>query len=291
MTSQAAEQLFNGLLAGSSYALIALGLTLIYGVMGIVNFAHGEVYMLGAYLTFLLVAALHVDYFLALPLVFGAGLAIGPLINRLAFEPFQRDRKINTLISSLGLSIILSNSALIVFGPAPLFFKIPFAETVVNLAGFAVSAQRLFVFAIASLLLAATWLCLRRTRLGRAVRAVAENEPAAALAGINPRRVRTATIAVSTALASMAGALFAPLFVVNPFIGNTAGLKAFAVVVVGGFGNVQGTILAAVLLGIVESFATGYVSSAYRDAIAFTILLAALVLRPRGIVKEASAGV
>lgn len=289
MLAQFIEQLFNGLLVGSSYALIALGLTLTYGVMGIVNFAHGEMYMVGAYLAFVLVAVLKVNYLLALPLVFAFGLLLGPLTNFLVFEPGRRHQKINTLITSLGLSIVLSNLAMIIFGPAPLFLSTPFSETVTSVSGFGLSIQRAFVFFLSLVLLTSIWLFLRMTRLGRAIRAVSENEQAAALAGIHPGRMRTATMAVSTGLAAMAGALFAPLFVINPFIGNMAGLKAFAVVIVGGFGNVQGTLLAALMLGIAESLATGYVSSAYRDAIAFVILLVALIVRPRGIIRETAA--
>jgi len=290
MASQLVEQLFNGLIAGSSYALTALGLTLIYGVLGIVNFAHGEMYMLGAYLVFFLVATLHVDYFFALLLVFGAGLLFGPLVNWLVFEPFQPRRRISTLISSLGLSIVLSNFAILFFGAAPLFLTVPFSERVVNWVGIGISVQRLFVLLVALLLLTGTWFCLQKTRFGKALRAVAENDEAAALLGIKPKRVHTATVALATALAGTAGALFAPLFVINPYIGNLVGLKAFAIVIVGGFGSVKGSIFAALLLGIIESLATGFISSAYRDAIAFTILLVALIIRPQGIVREISSG-
>ena len=285
MISELLEQLLNGLLVGSSYALIALGLTLTYGVMGIVNFAHGEIYMVGAYLAFVFVVSFHINYLLALPLVFVMGLLIGPLVNNLIFEPGRRHQKINTLITSLGLSIVLSNLALLTFGAAPLFLRTPFSETVVSISGLMFSTQRLFVFVLAFLLLTAVWLCLRKTPVSGQESALL----APAFAGIPSRRIRNVTMAVSAGLAATAGALFAPLFVINPFIGNLAGLKAFAVVVVGGFGNIQGTLLAALLLGVVESLATGYVSSAYRDAIAFVILLVVLIVRPKGIIEETSA--
>jgi branched-chain amino acid transport system permease protein len=186
----------------------------------------------------------------------------------------------------LGLSIVLSNLALLAFGPTPHYLTVSFSERVVNVAGITLSVQRLFAFVIATLLLLATWLMLERTRLGKAVRAVAENEVVAALMSINPGRIKAITFAYSTALAGVAGALFAPLFVVTPFIGSMVGLKAFAVVIVGGFGNITGTILAALLLGVVESMATEFVPSTYRDTITFSILLLALALRPQGIVKE-----
>jgi branched-chain amino acid transport system permease protein len=288
MGNQLLSQLLNGVITGSAYALVALGLTLVYGVLGIVNFAHGELYMLGAYLAFLLVVVLEVDYFLALPLVFAAGLMAGPVLNRLAFAPLRNQPKINTLISSLGLSIALSNFALLAFGPAPLYLTVPFSERVIEVSGFTLSMQRLFALLVAILLLLATWFLLRRTRLGQSVRAVAEDEEVASLMGINLGRIKSATFAYSTALAAVAGALFAPIFVINPFIGSMAGLKAFAVVIVGGFGNITGTILAALLLGVVESLATGFVPTTYRDTIAFSILLLSLALRPRGIVKEAA---
>src|SRR5437763_3391568 len=196
MISELLEQLLNGLLVGSSYALIALGLTLTYGVMGIVNFAHGEIYMVGAYLAFVFVVSFHINYLLALPLVFVMGLLIGPLVNNLIFEPGRRHQKINTLITSLGLSIVLSNLALLTFGAAPLFLRTPFSETVVSISGLMFSTQRLFVFVLAFLLLTTVWLCLRKTRVGRAIRAVSENEQAAAFAGIPSRRIRNVTMAV-----------------------------------------------------------------------------------------------
>lgn len=286
MWSQIITQLFNGVIAGSAYALVALGLTLVYGVLGVVNFAHGELYMLGAYLAFFLVVTAKVNFFFALPLVFAGGLLFGPLINQLVFEPLRSQRKINTLITSLGLSIVLSNLALLCFGPAPLFLAIPFSERVFSMGGVAVSAQRIFALTVSALILTVTWFLLRRTRVGKSVRAVAENENVASLMGINPKRIKAATFAYATALAAAAGAIFAPLFVINPFIGSMTGLKAFAVVIVGGFGNVQGTVLAALLLGIVEALATGFVPSTYKDTIAFTILLIALLIRPQGIVKE-----
>jgi branched-chain amino acid transport system permease protein len=286
MWDQGLTQLYNGLIAGSAYALVALGLTLVYGVLGVVNFAHGELYMLGAYLVFFLVVTAKVNFFLAVPLVFVAGLIFGPLINEVVFEPLRGQHKINTLISSLGLSIVLSNVALVCFGPAPLFLNTPFSEKVFTGFGVTISAERLLALTLAALTLIATWFLLRRTRIGKAVRAVAENESVSSLMGINPKRIKAVTFAYATGLAAMAGAIFAPLFVINPFVGSLTGLKAFAVVIVGGFGNVQGTILAALLLGVVEALATGFIPSTYKDTIAFAILLIALLIRPQGIIKE-----
>lgn len=279
-------QVFNGLVIGSGYALVASGLTLLYGILGIVNFAHGELYMLGAYLIYFLVVRLKVHFALSIVCVFVSGLAFGPVVSRLVFDPLRQQPKIHTLISSLGLSVVLSNSALFLFGPVPFFMNLPFQDRTVILLGVALSFQRLLACLIAASVLTALWFFLQKASLGKAIRAVGENEDAASLMGINCARVRSGTFAVATGLAALAGGIFAPLFVINPFVGVMATLKAFAIVVVGGFGNIAGSILAALMLGVAESLTSGFVSSTYQDAVAFGVLLIVLIVRPQGIIKE-----
>lgn len=286
MVSPILEQILNGVVIGSGYALIALGLTLIYGVLGVVNFAHGELYMLGAYVLFFLLTALHLNYFLAIALVLLVGLIVGPLIELITVRPVEKQRKLSTLITTLGLSIVLSNSAILAFTASPRFVQTALAETVFSFLGVSIPAQRVVVMLVSLLLIAGAWAYVKYSLWGKAMRAVAENPSVAPLMGINPRTVTSQTFALATALATASGALLAPLFVINPFIGTIAGLKAFAVVILGGFGNIQGAILAGLLLGITESVATGLTTTDYRDAIAFTVLVIALLVRPFGLIKE-----
>jgi branched-chain amino acid transport system permease protein len=242
--------------------------------------------MVGAYLSFFLVVTFHVNYFLTVAVVFGAGLILGSVVNQIVFRPLKTRDKASTLISSLGLSMLLTNLMLVAFGARPRFMSVPFAERTLAIGGHEISAQRALAFVVAGLALVLCWLWLKHTRTGKAVRAVSESDEIASLMGIDTNKTRLVTVAVSTALAAASGALFAPLFVINPFVGTMVGLKAFAVVLVGGLGRIEGAILASFALGIVESLATSFISTTYRDTIAFAILLLVLMVRPTGIVKE-----
>lgn len=279
----------NGVVIGSGYALVAIGLTLVYGVLRVVNFSHGEVYMFGAYALVILMSDYHMGYLLAIVLVIMAGACAGPLIELVAVRPVEKQPRLKTLITTLGLSVTLSNLAILIFGASPRFVQAEVTERVLTVADFSIPVHRLIVVCVSSLLVCAVWGFVKYSLPGKAMRAVAENPGVTQLLGINPRAVVRETFALSTALAAASGALLSPLFVVNPFIGTLTGLKAFAVVILGGFGNVQGAILAGILLGVAESVATGMLGSSYQDTVTFSILALALLVRPRGLISEVQA--
>lgn len=283
------DQILNGIVIGSGYALIAMGLTLVYGILRVINFAHGEVYMLGAYGLVILMGEFQLNYLLAVAIVVVVGLGAGPVIEVIAVRPVEKEPKLKTLITTLGLSVALSNLAILVFGASPRFVQAEVTEKILTFGDISIPAHRVVMMFVASLLVSTVWAFVKYSLPGKAMRAVAENPPVAQLLGINPRAIVRETFALSTALAAASGALLSPLFVVNPFIGTLAGLKAFAVVILGGFGNIQGAILAGILLGVTESVATGLIGSSYKDAITFSILALALLLRPTGLISEVHA--
>jgi branched-chain amino acid transport system permease protein len=283
------DQILNGVVIGSGYALVAMGLTLVYGILRVINFAHGEVYMFGAYALVILMTEFHMSYMIAVIIVVLFGLGAGPVIELIAVRPVEKESKMKTLITTLGLSVALSNLAILVFGASPRFVQVEVTEKMLTIGDISIPAHRIIAMLTASVLVYAVWAFVKYSLPGKAMRAVAENPSMAQLLGINPRAIVRETFALSTALAAASGALLSPLFVVNPFIGTLAGLKAFAVVILGGFGNIQGAILAGILLGVTESVTTGLIGSSYKDAITFSILALALLIRPRGLISEVHA--
>jgi len=283
------DQILNGVVIGSGYALVAMGLTLVYGILRVINFAHGEVYMFAAYALVILMAEFQVGYMLAVVIVVIVGLGAGPVIELIAVRPVEKQSKMKTLITTLGLSVALSNLAILVFGASPRFVQVEVTEKMLAFGDISIPVHRIIAMLTASVLVYAVWAFVKYSLPGKAMRAVAENPSVAQLLGINPRAIVRETFALSTALAAASGALLSPLFVINPFIGTLAGLKAFAVVILGGFGNIQGAILAGILLGVTESVTTGLLGSSYKDAITFSILALALLIRPRGLISEVHA--
>ncbi|MEA5162639.1 branched-chain amino acid ABC transporter permease [Cereibacter johrii] len=279
------QQLVNGLALGSTYALVALGLTLIFGVLLIPNFAHGEFYMLGAFLTYAMVLA-GMNFWLAMALAVGAVILLGCLVDRLAFKPVEQAPPLSMMISALAASIILQQSAMLIWGgeartiPAPVtgVLRTPF---------FIVTWMQLIVMASLLLAAAGVWLVLNRSRLGLAIRAVAQNRDAALLMGISMVQVRLATFAIGAALGAIAGALLGATFPIYPTMGVNPVLKAFVVLVLGGIGSLPGAVFGGLFLGVVEVMVAGYISSELSDIGAFAILVAVLLLRPQGFFGQA----
>ncbi|SNT22028.1 amino acid/amide ABC transporter membrane protein 1, HAAT family [[Luteovulum] sphaeroides subsp. megalophilum] len=279
------QQLVNGLALGSTYALVALGLTLIFGVLLIPNFAHGEFYMLGAFLTYAMVLA-GTNFWLAMALAVGAVILLGCLVDRLAFKPVEQAPPLSMMISALAASIILQQSAMLIWGgeartiPAPVtgVLRTPF---------FIVTWMQLIVMASLLLAAAGVWLVLNRSRLGLAIRAVAQNRDAALLMGISMFQVRLATFAIGAALGAIAGALLGATFPIYPTMGVNPVLKAFVVLVLGGIGSLPGAVFGGLFLGVVEVMVAGYISSELSDIGAFAILVAVLLLRPQGFFGQA----
>lgn len=283
---QILAQLLNGLVIGSVYALIALGLTLIYGILEIINLAHGEVYMVGAYASYFLYSKYGVSYPVAVLAAMGVCGGLGILLERFAFRPLRGAPKVNSLISALGVSIFFSNLGLLIFSAYPRSFTTDLSKTILTIGAISFSAQRVVIFTASIFLILAFYFFIKRTYTGKAMRALAQDMDATSLMGININRVVVITFIIGSALAAASGALFGPLIILEPYMGYIATLKAFAVVILGGFGNVQGTIFAGFVVGMAESFGAGFISQSYMDSIVFAILISILAIRPTGLFKE-----
>lgn len=278
------EQLLNGLILGTTYALIALGYTMVYGILGLINFAHGEIYMTGAFLGLFLTSAAHLPALPAFLLAMGGAALLGMGVERLAYRPLRNSPRLSVLISAIGMSIFLQNLALALAGPATRPFPRPFAVRVFNLpGGLSVSTLQVLILVVAVSLMLGLNFLIRRTALGRAMRATAQDQETARLMGINIDRVIAFTFALGSALGAAAGVLIGLYFnSVDPLMGFQPGLKGFVAAVLGGIGNIPGAMVGGLLLGFAEVLGAVYLSQ-YRDAIAFAILILILLVKPAGI--------
>ncbi len=281
------QHLVNGLLLGSTYSLLGVGLTLIFGLMNVVNFAHGEFYTLGAYVTFAMLTLASVGFTLAILLAILGGMLVGAACERLLLRPLRGESIDTTMLVMIGLWIALQNAELLAWGGVAKSVPVPFATEPVVLGAVSVAPLRLFVFAVSALLIAGAHGLLWRTRLGTAMRATFQDRETAALMGVSVERVHTITFALGAGLAAAAGALLGPVFLVYPSMGDLAALKAFSVVILGGLGNFLGAAVGGLLLGVAEELGAGYISSGYRDAVGFVIIVAMLLVRPAGLFGRA----
>jgi branched-chain amino acid transport system permease protein len=293
------QQLVNGLTLGSVYALIALGYTMVYGIIGLINFAHGEIYMLGAYMgiiTFTLLTALHLtspDSGLTLLLMMIVAIlfcgAYGVTIERLAYRPLRTAPRLSPLISALGVSIFLQNFVMLAQGPKDKGFPELFIQGGIDLPGGRISAIQIFIIATSVLMMFALHLLVRRTKIGKAMRATAQDKQMASLVGIDVNQVISVTFLIGSALAAVAGVMVGMYYgLINFYIGYMAGIKAFTAAVLGGIGSIPGAMIGGVLLGLIESLGAGYISSEYKDVFAFAILVLVLIFRPNGLLGEDS---
>jgi branched-chain amino acid transport system permease protein len=281
------DQLANGLTRGAEYALVAAGLALIFGVVQIVNFAHGEFYMVGAYFLFVAESVLGLPYELGALLsilamgVFGA-LFFEVVIRRIIGKGWQTQ-----LVATVAASVLLVNSSIVLAGSVPQTVVSPLSGTILSLGNVHFSAQRLLVLVLAVIAFAALYAVLRYTKVGKAMRAISQNRDAATVVGIPVNRIALAAVVVGSMLAGVAAATIPPLSNVSPTMGGILTLKAFAAVVMGGFGNVTGAIVSAIVLGVVEALGVGYLSSEYGDAIVFGAMIIVLLFRPHGLFGRA----
>jgi branched-chain amino acid transport system permease protein len=277
------QYLINGLIIGGAYALIGIGLTLVLGIMKVVNFAHGEMYMLGAYFLFTFFTKMGINFYLAMLLAIFAVMLLGFLYERSILKPLRK-RSIDTvMLSMIGFSLLIQNIAMLVWTPVPESIKSPFPLTAYTLAGLYFLPQRIMVICAAFLLMILTHLLLKKTKMGKAMRATFQDIEAASLMGIKIDRIYSFTFVLGAGLAAAAGTLLGPIFTVHPYIGNLANAKAFVIVIIGGLGSFPGAITAGLLLGVFESLGAGYVSSGYQDAIGFILLILILIYRPTGL--------
>jgi branched-chain amino acid transport system permease protein len=281
------QQLINGVVLGSTYALIALGYTMVYGIIELINFAHGEIYMFGAFVGMILVTVYQFPFFLAFFIAMALASLLGITVEFLAYRPLRRSTRLAALISAIGASIFLQNLALLIMGARPYTFPSPFASRVYKTSLFTISRVELIILIVSFLLMLGLTFLIQKTKIGIAMRATAQDKDTASLMGININKVITITFAVGSALGAAAGVMVGIYFrSVTPMMGLMPGLKGFVAAVLGGIGSIPGAMLGGLLLGIAEVMGAAYISSQYRDAVAFAILIIVLLFKPSGLIGK-----
>jgi branched-chain amino acid transport system permease protein len=280
------QHVLNALILGGTYALLGIGLTLIFGIMRVVNFTHGELYTFGAYMLFMLVMQLGVNFFAGLVLAVILGILLGALIEVTLLRPIRGADIDTTMLVMIGAWIAMQNLEQLTWSGVAKSITDPFPVEPLVLGPISVGWGRVFVFAVAILLIIGAHALIHRTRLGKAMRATFQDRETAALMGVRIDRIYTATFALGSGLAAAAGALLGPIFVVYPSMGNLAALKSFAIVILGGLGNFWGAALGGFILAFVEELGAGYISSGYRDAMGFVLIIIILIFRPTGLFAQ-----
>ena len=274
----------NGMVVGLLYLLMAVGFTLVFGVMRIVNFAHGEFYMLGAFSAYFTTAHLGLPFLPSLAITFVGAVLLGIFLEWLILKPFRND-ELNGMIATIGLAMILQNLALMFFGPDPLSMP-SIVRGVTRLGDIVIPTSRLYVVGFALAVLVLLYFFLKHSRAGRALRAVVEDFEIASIQGIRARIYYPLGFGLGVGLAAVAGSLMAPLFSVSPFVGAAPLLKAFIVVILGRLGSIPGAAVAGMALGLVESYSSLFFSTSTADMLIFVLVIVMLVVRPRGILGQ-----
>ncbi|MDA8077562.1 MAG: hypothetical protein M0Z79_01365 [Nitrospiraceae bacterium] len=293
------QQIINGLTLGSVYALIALGYTMVYGILELINFAHGEIYMLGAYLGIILLGFFTAigltSYSLTLSIILTLVLTVifcssyGFTIEKLAYKPLRKAPRLSPLISAIGVSIFLQNYVMLTQGATDKVFPQLFGDRGIDFLSSRISLLQAAIIVAAAAVMLVLHAFVSRTRMGKAIRAVAQDKTMASLVGINIDVVISVTFIIGSGLAAIAGVMVAMYYgLVNYFIGYTAGIKAFTAAVLGGIGSIPGAMFGGILLGLIEGLGASYISSEYKDAYAFIILVIILLLKPEGLLGKAS---
>jgi branched-chain amino acid transport system permease protein len=279
------QQVLNGLTLGGVYSLVALGLTLVYGILHVPNFAHGAFYMAGAFVAFYLISSLGLHYWVAMAGAAAAVAIIAVLSERLVFHPLRNAPYLHHMIASIGILLFLEAGAQALWGADFHRMQTPYTE-VLSFAGLSLPAQRILIIVAAFVLVGLLQLFLKKTILGATIVAMAQNRDGAALVGIDANRVAMLTFAISGALAGMAAVLYAPINLVYTSMGNLVITKAFVIIVLGGMGSVPGAIVGGLIIGFAESFGAFYISTDYKDIIAFVLLVVILSFRPEGLFSK-----
>ena len=285
------QQIINGLSLGSIYALIALGYTMVYGVLRLINFAHGDVYMLGAFAGYFLANALQLDENPSVPGMVAVTIGamaicalVGILIERLAYRPVRHHSRLSSLITAIGVSLLLEYGGQVVFGASPRFFPQMIRSETYALGGVQITNQSLLIIVMSVVVMFGLEFIVHKTRMGKAMRATSHNLAVAKLMGINTDRVIAFTFALGSALAAVGGVLVALAIPrIDPLMGLMTGLKAFVAAVLGGIGNIPGAMIGGMLIGLMETSISATAYSTYRDAVAFAVLILILLIRPSGI--------
>jgi branched-chain amino acid transport system permease protein len=285
--SQFHQHLVNTVILGGTYALLGIGLTLIFGIMRVVNFTHGELYAFGAYAVFAFAMLLGINFFLALLLAILGGVVIGAAIELVLLRPMRGADIDTTMLVMIGAWIVMQNTEMLAWGGVAKAVVTPFPEVPLVIGPVSVSYLRIFVLAMALSLIAATYIMINKTKLGKAMRATFQDRDTAALMGVNINGIYTATFAIGSGLAAAAGALLGPVFLAVPTMGDLAALKSFAIVILGGLGSITGAAIGGFILAFAEELGAGYLSSGYRDAIGFLIIILVLMFKPTGLFSRA----
>jgi len=268
---------------GGTYALLGIGLTLIFGIMRIVNFTHGELYAFGAYMMYFFASLLGLDFFMSIAFAIVAGMLLGAAIEYLLLRPKRSADIDTTMLIMIGAWIIMQNTQVLTWSSIAKSINSPLPTQPLTIGPVSLSWLRVLVLLIALALIAGTYLLINRTKLGKAMRATFQDSSTAALMGININLIYMATFALGSGLAAAAGALLGPVFVVTPTMGDLASLKAFAIVILGGLGNITGAAIGGFILAFAEEMGASYISSGYRDAMGFLIIIIVLLFRPTGL--------
>ncbi len=277
------QHLANALILGGTYALLGIGLTLILGIMGVVNFTHGELYAFGGFMAYLFISVLHWNFFAGLAMAIVLGVLLGAVIERVFLRRMRGADIDATMIVMIGCWIAMQNLDLLIWGGVPKSIETPFPIDPLVVGPVSVSWLRLFVLATAALLILATYLLIHKSRLGKAMRATFQDRGTASLMGISINAIYTSTFALGSGLAAAAGALLGPVFVVTPQMGDLAALKAFAIVILGGLGSIQGAVVGGFILAFGEELGAAYLSTGYRDAMGFLLIILVLMFKPTGL--------
>ena len=288
------EQLINGITLGSIYAVVALGFTLVFGVLGIINMAHGEIFMMGAFVGVILTGVLGWPLWLAFLAAIAVTGMLGYLLERFALSPLRGKKGVShlaPLISTIGVSILLENLSHHFFGAGNRPFRTPFAEISFEIGTITVYLVQLVIFAISVVLMVGLSYWLSKTKAGKALRATAENLDTASILGVNTKRIIILTVVIASAMGGIAGILVGMAFnSVSPQMGLAIGLKGLAIIILGGMGSVKGAMAGGLILGLSETFLVAYGDSGYRDAIAFIMIIVILLVRPQGIFGQKAVG-
>ena len=284
------SNLINGISLGSVYAIIALGYTMVYGIAKMLNFAHGDVIMVGAYISYVSTASLNVPPLLSVVIAMAVCTVLGILIEGLAYRPLRKASSLAVLITAIGVSYLLQNAALLIWGSTPISFAsvVPFDSVSLFGGKLVITAESIVTVAVSIVIMVLLNLFTKKGKMGKAMRAVSEDKDAAQLMGINTNATISMTFAIGSALAAVAGVLLCSAYpMLTPTTGSMPGIKAFTAAVFGGIGSIPGAMLGGIMLGFIEIFATSYISSELSNAILFAILIIVLLVKPTGLLGKA----
>lgn len=278
------QQLINGLMLGASYSLVAIGYTLIFGVLNLLYFAHGEVFMIGAFVGLYMVTLGGTNIYVALLGAMITSALVGIIAVYVSVRPVSKDHPLAPLISTIGLTIVIQNLAIYIFGGQQVAFPDTIEETLYHIGPITISSVQIFILTVAITLMVVLWLFIERTKMGRAIRATAENHETAALLGVNVNRVVLVTFIIGSGIAGIAGVLDGiKNSGISPFMGLGAAVKGLIVMLLGGLGNVFGAMVAGLLLGMIEILTSAYIGTTQRDFFSFAILILILLYKPTGL--------